>query len=46
MKTPSHSTVVAYVALFVAIGGSAYAVARSTLGDIRSPVNQRQGRCR
>ena len=28
MKLPSHTTVVAYLALFVAIGGSAYAVSK------------------
>ena len=28
MRTPSHSTVVAYLALFVALGGSAYAVSK------------------
>ena len=28
MKVPSHTTVVAYLALFVAIGGSAYAVSK------------------
>jgi hypothetical protein len=36
MKMPSHSTVVAYVALFVAIGGSAYAVSKIDSGDIRN----------
>ncbi len=28
LRTPSHATVVAYLALFVAIGGSAYAVSK------------------
>ena len=28
LSTPSHATVVAYLALFVAIGGSAYAVSK------------------
>ena len=36
MKLPSHSTVVAYLALFVAVGGGAYAVARVDSGDIRN----------
>ena len=27
-RVPSHATVVAYLALFVAIGGSAYAVSK------------------
>lgn len=33
---PSHATVVAYLALFVALGGSAYAVAAITGKDIRN----------
>ena len=36
MKIPSHSTVVAYLALFVAVGGSAYAVTQIDSGDIRN----------
>ena len=36
MKMPSHSTVVAYLALFVAIGGSAYAVSKIDSGDIKN----------
>ena len=36
MKIPSHSTVVAYLALFVAVGGSAYAVTQVDSGDIRN----------
>ena len=36
MKKPSHSTVVAYLALFVALGGSAYAVSRIDSGDIQN----------
>ena len=28
LRTPNHATVVAYLALFVAIGGSAYAVSK------------------
>jgi len=36
MKKPSHSTVVAYLALFVALGGSAYAVSKIDSGDIRN----------
>jgi hypothetical protein len=34
MKMPSHSTLVAYLALFVALGGSAYAVSKIDSGDI------------
>ncbi len=36
MKMPSHSTVVAYLALFVALGGSAYAVSKIDSGDIKN----------
>jgi hypothetical protein len=36
MKKPSHSTVVAYLALFVALGGSAYAVSKIDSGDIKN----------
>jgi hypothetical protein len=36
MKRPTHSTVVAYLALFVALGGSTYAVSRIDSGDIRN----------
>ena len=36
MKMPSHSTVVAYLALFVALGGSAYAVSKIDSGDIQN----------
>ncbi len=36
MKRPSHSTTVAYLALFVALGGSAYAVTKIDSGDIRN----------
>jgi hypothetical protein len=36
VPTPSHSTVVAYVALAVALGGSAYAVSRIGSADIQN----------
>ena len=36
MKRPSHATVVAYLALFVAIGGSAYAVSKIGSADIKN----------
>jgi hypothetical protein len=36
MKMPSHSTLVAYLALFVALGGSAYAVSKIDSGDIKN----------
>ncbi len=36
LRAPSHSTVVAYLALFVAIGGSAYAVSKIGSGEIRN----------
>lgn len=34
MKMPGHSTLVAYVSLFVALGGSAYAVSKIDSGEI------------
>ena len=33
---PSHSHVVAYLALFVALGGSAYAISKIGSGDIEN----------
>ena len=36
MKLPSHSTVVAYLALFAALGGSAYAISKIDSGDIKN----------
>jgi hypothetical protein len=36
MPAPSHSTVVAYLALFVALGGSAYAVSKIGSGEIEN----------
>jgi hypothetical protein len=36
MKRPTHSTVVAYLAVFVALGGSAYAVSSIDSSDIRN----------
>jgi len=36
IRRPSHATVVAYLALFAALGGSAYAVATITGKDIRN----------
>jgi hypothetical protein len=36
MKMPSHTTVVAYLSLFVAIGGSAYAVANIGSSEIKN----------
>jgi hypothetical protein len=36
MKMPSHSTVVAYLALFAALGGSAYAISKIDSRDIRN----------
>src|SRR3990170_2404825 len=35
-RRPSHTTVVAYLALFTALGGSAYAAATITGKDIRN----------
>ena len=36
LRAPSHGTVVAYLALFVAVGGSAYAVSKVGSGDIKN----------
>jgi hypothetical protein len=36
IPAPSHSTVVAYLALFVALGGSAYAVSKIGSGEIEN----------
>ncbi len=36
LRAPSHGTVVAYLALFVAIGGSAYAVSKVGSGEIKN----------
>jgi hypothetical protein len=39
-KYPRHSTVVAYLALFIALGGSAYAVSGGSPGMIRACVSR------
>ncbi len=47
MRLPRHSTVAAYLALFVALGGSAYAVTSSTpTGVLRACVSNRTGAMR
>jgi hypothetical protein len=35
IRRPSHATVVAYLALFAALGGSAYAVSKIGTGDLK-----------
>lgn len=39
-RYPRHSTVVAYVAMFIALGGSAYAVSGGSPGQIRACVSR------
>jgi acyl dehydratase len=47
MRLPRHSTVVAYLALFIALGGSAYAVTSSTpTGVLRACVSNQTGAMR
>lgn len=47
MRLPRHSTVAAYLALFVALGGSAYAVTSSTpTGVLRACVSNQTGAMR
>ncbi len=36
IRRPSHATIVAYLALFAALGGSAYAVSRVGTNDLKS----------
>jgi hypothetical protein len=36
IRRPSHATVVAYLALFAALGGSAYAVSKVGTGDLKN----------